>query len=442
MNDLKEYLDSNDISEIHPSEIAELLKQLSYEEFTEALKIVPKDLLGDVTLALPERYFDDVIETLSVDELSHAVTELESDDQLEFMQVIEDIDKEKASEVFEALDDEYKEEIVQLQKYDDDQAGAYMQLEIFTAQKHEIVNDVVKRFARLKKANEIENVQNLFIVGSDKKLRYTVGLADLLIFDFSKSLEENIELSEEKFDSKVAKDKENINEVVRYFEQYDLSSIPVVNEYGVLLGRITSDDIYDVIQDNATEQMYKLAGLDDEAEDYDEVLLAGKKRATWLGINLATAIIASFVIGIFADTLQSLVALAILMPIVASMGGNAGTQSLTVVVRQLALGDISQGDAMRIIKKETLIAILNGIIFAVIMGVIAYVWFNIHLLGVVIAVSMIINLLMAGVFGAAVPLLLKKMAIDPAIGSTVILTTITDVVGFFTFLGLATWILL
>jgi magnesium transporter len=188
--------------------------------------------------------------------------------------------------------------------------------------------------------------------------------------------------------------------------------------------------------------MYNLAGLDDDAEEYDEIYKAGKKRASWLGINLFTAIFASLVIGLFADTMQSIIALAVLMPIVASMGGNAGTQSLTVVVRQLALGDISQGDAMRIIKKEVFISLMNGILFAVIMGIVAAIWFDMKMLGVVIALSMVINLFMAGLFGAAIPLFLKKMDVDPAIGSSVILTTVTDVVGFFSFLALAKYMLL
>jgi magnesium transporter len=442
MYKLQEYLDSHDISEIHPSEIAKILKQLDDSEFSDALKLVPKDLLGDVALALPDRYFDDVVENLSVDELSHAVTELESDDQADFMQELEEHDEDIASEVFDSLHEDDKQEITQLKKYEEDEAGSYMQLEIFTAYKDEVVQDVIKRFAHLRKENELENVQNLFITNKDNKLKYAVGLDDLLIFDFSKTIIENIQASEESFEPIKANDRDDIKEVVHIFEEYDLSVLAIVNEYGVLLGRITSDDIYDVIQDGATEQMYNLAGVDDDAEDDDEIINAGRKRATWLGLNLFTAIAASFVIALFSDTLESIVALAILMPIVASMGGNAGTQSLTVVVRQLALGDISQGDAMRIIKKEVLISLGNGILFAIIMGLIAYLWFDIKLLGVVIALSMVINLMMAGFFGAAVPLFLKKLDVDPAIGSTVILTTVTDVVGFFSFLGLGTWILL
>jgi magnesium transporter len=442
MNKLQEYLDSHELSEIHPSKIAKILKKLDDSEFSDALKLVPKDLLGDVALALPDRYFDDVVENLSVDELSHAVSELESDDQADFMQELEEHDEHIASEVFDSLHEDAQEEITQLKKYEDDEAGSYMQLEIFTAFKDEVVQDVIKRFAHLRKENELENVQNLFITNKENKLKYAVGLDDLLIFDFSKTILENIESSEDSFEPIKAGDREDIKEIIHIFEEYDLSVLAIVNDYGVLLGRITSDDIYDVIQDEATEQMYNLAGVDDEAEEDDEIINAGKKRATWLGLNLFTAISASFVIALFADTLESMVALAILMPIVASMGGNAGTQSLTVVVRQLALGDISQGDAMRIIKKEVLISLGNGIVFAIITGFIAYIWFDTKLLGLVIALSMVINLLMAGFFGAAIPLFLKKLDIDPAIGSTVILTTVTDVVGFFSFLGLATFILL
>ena len=442
MNQLQEYINSHLQSEIHPSDIAKILKNISDEEFSNAVKLIPKHLLGDVALALPDRLFDDVVENLSVNELSHAVSELESDDQLEFMQELEDVDEDIASEVFESLHENDKEEITKLQKYNEDQAGSYMQFELFTANEDEIVQDVIKRFAHLRKENEVENVQNLFIIDKSNKLQYAVGLDDLLIFDFTKSVIDNIDATDDSFEPISATDVQSIKEVVHIFEEYDLSVLAITNPYGILLGRITSDDIYDIINEHATEQMYNLAGVDDDAEDDDEILKAGKKRASWLGINLFTAIAASLVIGLFQDTLQSMVALAVLMPIVASMGGNAGTQTLTVVVRQLALGDISTGDAVRIIKKEVLISLGNGLVFALIIGIIASLWFHTDLLGVVIALSMIINLLMAGFFGAIIPLFLKKMDIDPAIGSTVILTTVTDVVGFFSFLGLASYILI
>ncbi len=442
MEEINNYIASHDVSEMHPSEIANILRGLNDAKFSEAIKLVPKELVGDVALALPDRYFDDVVENLSVDELSQAVSELESDDQLEFMQELEDVDENVASQVFATLDEDDKKEITQLQKYDEDKAGAYMQLEVFTAGIDETVQDVIKRFARLRKANELENIQNLFIVGNHHKLLYTVGLDDLLVFDFSKTLKENIEESSDSFEPIKAHDRDDIKHVVELFKQYDLSVMPIISEKGVLLGRITSDDIYDIINEHATEQMYNLAGVDDEAEEDEDVLKAGRKRAYWLGINLLTAIAASLVIGLFASTINSMVALAVLMPIVASMGGNAGTQTLTVIVRQLALGEISKGDAFRSIKKEVLISLMNGFLFAIVAGFIAWIWFSIPLLGLVIGLSMIINLFMAGFFGAMIPLVLKRLKIDPAIGSTVILTTITDVVGFFSFLGLAKIILL
>ncbi len=443
MNRLKLYLEENKESELHPSEIANILRELDEEEFSKAITLIPKEIIGDVALALPDRYFGEIVESLDVQELKEAISELESDDQADFMQELQEHNEEIASEVFDSLDKEDQQDIIRLQNYDDDQAGAYMQTEVFTANKDEVVQNVVNNFAKLKKENELENVHTLFITTNEKILRYSIDLEDLLIFDFSKTLHENIKESDDNFEPISVRDTDDISDVVQTFEKYDLSAVPVVNNKNMLLGRITSDDIYDIISEQATEQMYHLAGVDDEAEEDEDILKAGKKRASWLGINLITAILASLVIGLFSDTIESVVALAILMPIVASMGGNAGTQTLTVVVRQLALGDISHTDATRIIKKEVSISLLNGLIFAIIMGIIASIWFdNGILLGVVIALSMLINLLMAGLFGATIPLLLKKMDVDPAIGSTVILTTVTDIVGFFSFLGLATLILL
>jgi len=443
MNRLKLYIEENQESELHPSEIANILRELDEDEFSDAVKLIPKDIIGDIALILPDRYFGEIVESLEVHELSEAISELESDDQTDFMQQLQEHDEEVASEVFKSLDKDDQIDIIRLQNYDDNQAGSYMQTEVFTAIKDETVQEIVDNFAKLKKANELENVHTLFIITKEGILRYSVDLEDLLIFDFSKTIHENINESEDSFEPITARDTDDISDVVQTFEEYDLSVVPIVNNRNILIGRITSDDIYDIISEKATEQMYNLAGLNDEAEEDEEILKAGKKRASWLGINLLTAILASIVIGFFQNTLQEIVALAILMPIVASMGGNAGTQTLTVVVRQLALGDISHTDATRIIKKEVSISLLNGLLFAVVMGIITSFWFdNAILLGVVIALSMLTNLLMAGFFGATIPLLLKKMDVDPAIGSTVILTTVTDIVGFFSFLGLATIILL
>lgn len=442
MDKLTQYLNAQPHDELHPSEIANLLKDLNEKSFNEAVQAIPKELIADVALELPDRYFEDVIESFTVKELAESVTELESDDQTDFMQELEEVDSQMAQEVFDELHKDDQADILQLKKYEEDEAGAYMQVEVYTAYLGHTVHDIIKEFARLRRNDELENVNFLFVTDKDKKLRYVIGLDQLLVFDFDKTLDENIQENPEKYKSVSATDHEDIDDVVQKFQEYDLSSMAIVNDRGILLGRITSDDIYDIISEQATDQMYNLAGVNDDAEEDEDLLKAGKSRAVWLGVNLITAILASLVISLFSDTLQTFVALAILMPIVASMGGNAGTQSLTIVVRQLALGDIAKHDAFRTIKKEVILSLANGLIFAIIMGIIASIWFDKGMLGVVIALSMIINLLSAGLFGSMVPLLLNRMGVDPAIGSTVILTTVTDVVGFFSFLGLATIILL
>ncbi|RLA68254.1 MAG: magnesium transporter [Epsilonproteobacteria bacterium] len=442
MDKLKQYLNVNPHDELHPSEIANLLKDLNDKSFSEAVQSIPKELIADVALELPDRYFEDVLESFTPREIAESVSELESDDQTDFIQELEELDVEMAQDVFDELDSEDQADILQLKKYEDNTAGAYMQIEVYTANLEKNVHSVIKDFANLRRRDELENIHYLFVTDADHKLRYGIGLDNLLVFNFDKTLRENIEESTENFNPIVAKDNDNITEVVQKFQEYDLNSMPIVATSGELLGRITSDDIYDIISEQATDQMYHLAGVNDDAEDDESILGAGKSRAIWLGINLLTAIMASVVIGFFEDTLQSIVALAILMPIVASMGGNAGTQSLTVVVRQLALGDIAKHDAFRTIKKEVILSLVNGLFFAIIMGTIASIWFDKGMLGVVIGLSMVINLLSAGFFGSMIPLLLKRMHIDPAIGSTVILTTITDILGFLSFLGLATIILL
>jgi len=442
MDKLTQYLNAHPHDELHPSEIAKLLKDMDEKSFDEAVQFIPKELIADVALELPDRYFEDVVESFTPKELADSVAELESDDQTDFMQELEEVDDSIAKEVFEQLHEDDQADILHLKQYDEDEAGAYMQTEVYAANLQDTVHDVITEFARLRKEDELENVTYLFVTDEKNILRYGIGLDNLLVFDFDKTLEENIEENPEKYKPVRGNNHDDIQDIVQKFQEYDLSSMPIVDYNGTLLGRITSDDIYDVMNEQATDQMYHLAGVNDDAEDDEDIFNAGKTRAIWLSINLITAIAASLVIGLFEETLQSIVALAILMPIVASMGGNAGTQSLTVVVRQLALGDIAKHDAYRTIKKEVILSLANGLVFAIIMGIIASLWFDKGLLGIVIGLSMILNLFMAGFIGSMVPLLLKRMDIDPAIGSTVILTTVTDMVGFFSFLGLATVILL
>jgi len=363
MDKLTQYLNAHPNDELHPSEIANLLKDLSEKSFDEAVQSIPKELIADVALELPDRYFEDVVESFTPKELADSLAELESDDQTDFIRELEEVDDSIAKEVFNQLDKDDQADILHLKQYDEDEAGAYMQTEVYAANLHQTVHDVIREFAELRRQDELENVTYLFVTDEKNILRYRIGLDNLLVFDFDKTLQENIEENPEKYKPIVGYNHDSIHDIVQKFQEYDLSSMPIVDYNGALLGRITSDDIYDIINEHATDQMYNLAGVNDDAEEDEDIFNAGKARAVWLGVNLMTAIAASL-------------------------------------------------------------------------------WFDKGMLGVVIALSMVINLLSAGFFGSMVPLFLKKMEVDPAIGSTVILTTVTDVVGFFSFLGLATIILL
>jgi len=426
-------------------EIAKTLKNIHKNDeslFNEYLQKIPNEFLGDIALELPEKYLKDVIEELPDRDIVEIIEELDSDDATDLIQDIEEFDQEKADSLLSSLGEEDQEEIKMLKRYDENQAGAHMQTELFSANYDEAIHETVERLKAYKKEDKLIDAHNVFIVGTFGKLLFTIPFRDLITFDFSKSYKEMVVDDEDNYKPQYVKDDDNIDDVAQFFKEHDLSVAPVVNYHGELVGRITSDDIFDVLQESATEQIYNLAGVDDEAEEEENFFQAGRKRGSWLFLNLITAILASFVIQYFDETIQAFVALAILMPIVASMGGNAGTQTLTVTVRRLALGDIALEDAKETIKKEVMLGLANGIVFAVILGLIAYVWFQIPMLGVVIALSMVINLFASGFFGAVVPLLLKRANIDPAVGSTVILTTVTDVVGFFSFLGLAKWLLI
>ena len=441
---LEDYISKKFEGELSPSEIAKKLKYIKHqdeEKFLELLEKLPKDIFGDVVLELPEYYIKDIVEGVSSQKLKEAIEELESDDATDLLQDIEEVDEAKAEEILSNLDEEDQEEIKRLKRYDENQAGAYMQTEVFTALYDEKIQDALNRLKEKKASGELENIHQLFIVDSLGRLMFSIGLEDLILFDFSKTFKSEIEGREDEFRPIYVRDDDEIDKVVHIFEDYDLATLPVVDYNNTLLGRITADDIHDIIQESATEQIYGLAGVDEEAEHEESIKEAGKSRASWLFINLATAILASIVIGFFDKTLQSYVALAILMPIVASMGGNAGTQTLTIMVRQLALGEVDFKNAKRAIFKEIILSTANGLLFGVVIGLIAFVWFKDYKIGVVIASSMLINLFCAGLAGAIIPLGLKKIGVDPAIGSTVLLTTVTDVVGFLSFLGLATLVL-
>jgi len=438
---IRHYLEGNEAN-VHPYDVAELLLQLREHDeahYLDILSQLPEELRAQVLVELPKHCHEEVIEHFTPEEIADLTNTLDTDDAAELIRSIEEVDETVADEVLQNLPAPDRENLEALISYDWDEAGAYMQTELFVAYIDEQIGDSVRRLKQLKKAKEVDNVYQVYVIGRDRTFLGSIPLEDLILLGPQVHYET---LAAEGINSVSVVATENIRNVVDVAANYDMSVVPVVDARGRLLGRITSDDIYDIIEERATGQLYNLAGVNDEAEQEESLLRIGKTRAFWLGINLVTAVAASVVIGFFDATIQSLVALAVLMPIVASMGGNAGTQTLTVTVRQLALGDISRGDAKETVLKEVYLALMNGFFFAAVIGVVAWLWFAMPLLGVVIAASMVINLFSAGFFGAVIPLLLQKLNIDPAVGSSVLLTTVTDIVGFFSFLGLASVILL
>lgn len=427
---------------LHYSDIAEVLEVLKKEnekKYHKYIEHLPKDLVAEAILELPEAYQEELAHKISLEELTSIVNELDTDDATDFIQLIEEQDEEKAYNVLQNVDEEHKEDIEVLKRFEEDTAGSIMQVELFSAHINEKIIDAIARLRTLKADDEVENIHYVFITGEKEKLEAVLSLEDLILLDFEKTFADVREYFE---DPIAVYSNEATEEVAQIVEKYDLSVLPVINEKKQLLGRITSDDIYDLIEETATEQIYSLANVDGEEELEDSVVETGKKRVQWLSINLITAIIASVVIGLFSNTIDNIVALAVLMPIVASMGGIAGTQTLTVVVRQMALGEIDKENAKQIISKELKIGIINGLFFSLVATILAWVWFDKAELGLIMAVAMFINLFFASISGATIPMALKKFGIDPAVASGVLLTTITDVVGFFTFLGLATLVLL
>ncbi|MDY2999059.1 magnesium transporter [Campylobacter hyointestinalis] len=442
----KHFEEGTGLNDLSPADLAEHLKVLKRhdeDEYANYLEKLDSQSLGEVAIEMPDHMLKDLIQNVPNDKIAKAIEELESDDATDLLQYIEDIDEGKAKELFCSLELDSQKEISKLINYAENEAGAYMQTELFSAKLDEKLSSVISRFRVMKKLGEIENIFQLFVVDKNGILCYAIPLEDLIVYDFDLNLENIVkDGGVEKYKPHAATDTDDISEVATMVKDFDLSAIAVVNKAGVLLGRITTDDIHDFLEESATEQIYNLAGVDDEAEEEDTLFKAGRARAVWLFINLITALISASIIGLFDKTIEAYVALAILMPIVASMGGNTGTQALAVTVRKLATHEIDFSDVKRVIFKEVSIAFINGLIFATLMGIIAYIWFGVSLLGVVIAISMVINLFCAGFFGTLIPLVLKKFSIDPAVGSSVLLTTVTDTVGFFSFLGLAKWILL
>jgi magnesium transporter len=434
--DFELFLKNPNDNPMHPSDVGRYLRILNSENrslFKSTIERIPSDYLGPILLELPEKLKKLAINLLSHETLAEATSELESDDATDLVQEVEDMDASKAEEVVSELEKEDRDEINTLRKYSDVQAGSIMQMEVFKASINDSIRDAITRLALDREEQKLKNIFQVFIVDETDILIASAALSELITMEFDVKFKELIK-GREYPEQRTVLDTEKISEAVKRFQDYDLTYAPVVNSRGQLVGRITSDDIYDEIEDIATEQMFNLAGVDDEVEQENILGEVFQKRAFWLIINLITAILASLVIAQFDDTLRAYIPLAILMPIVASMGGNATNQTLAVTVRQMTLGEVDWEAAIR---KEIVLSLLNGFLFALIIGTTSFLWFRNFKIGLAIGLATIINLLVAGTFGALVPLTLKKFKSDPAVGSTVILTTLTDVIGFLSFLGIA-----
>ena len=423
------------IADLHSAEIAELL--LACRSDQERLQLIPfisETVLGETLLELPEGMQEDLLSEFNALEIEEFVEHLETDDAADILQAV---DKEVADEVMDRLEPDERREIEPLMAHDEESAGGLMQVELFKVRGDWTVEKVLNVLRRW--GEEIENLNYVYVVDSEDLLLGVVPLHALLFCETETPITDMI-----KKDFPKAHAGQDQEEVARLFERYDVMALPVVDENDVLVGRITADDILDVVQDEATEDMYRLAGLSDQDDLSEPVGITAWRRGVWLTVNLGTAILASVVIAQFEATIAQIVALAILMPIVASMGGIAGTQTLTVIVRGIALGRITFENAKRTLIKEVSVSVLTGLSFALLMGVVASFWFPAFgaKLGLVIAAAMMINLFAAGLAGAMIPLTLQRIKIDPALASGTILTTVTDVVGFMTFLGLATLFLL
>ncbi|EAJ6191500.1 magnesium transporter [Campylobacter lari] len=432
---------SKDQSTYETNEALKTIKRYNEELYLQTLKSFDTYTLANVATITPEHILEDILEHLSITKIAKAVEELESDDATDLIKRFEELNPQKTLAILNRLSSEDKEEILRLKNYDENTAGAYMQTEIFTASIDESIEKAIKRYRILKHSGQVDQIFQVYIINNQGKLCNAINLSDLLLWDFKLSFADIIKNNNEKYKSYSIKDHEDIQKAIDIVEDYDLSVLAVVNDDGVLLGRITYDDIHDLIQENATEQIYNLAGVDADVEE-ESAFKAAKARAFWLMINLTTSLISANIISLFSGEIEQLVALAVLMPIVASMGGNTGSQALAVTVRKLSLNEVEFKDAKKVILRESGISLLNGFIFASIMSIIAFIWFKTALLGLVIALSMLINLALAGFVGSFVPLTLKKFKIDPAVGSSVVITAITDGLGFFSFLLLAKMILL
>ncbi|MGZ2258720.1 magnesium transporter [Roseobacter sp. A03A-229] len=418
---------------LHPADIADLLEQINAFDRSRLVRLYGREFDGEILSELDESIREEVIAVLTPQVLSQAVRDMDSDDVVD---LVEDLEDHQQEAILEALPDADRMAVQQALGYPEYSAGRLMQREVVMAPEHWTVGEAIDH---LRSTPEQElPAQFYHIVLVDPRL-HPIGNVTLGKLMRSKREVRLMDIKEETFQTiPVLQDE---SDVAYAFNQYHLISAPVVDDEERLIGVITIDDAMAVLDEEHEEDILRLAGVG-EGSLSDRVVETTKQRLPWLAVNLVTAIAASLVIAQFEAAIAQIVALAVLMPIVASMGGNAGTQSLTVAVRAIATKDLTGANVWRVIRREVLVGLINGVIFAVVMGVVGVLWFGSPALGYVIAAAMVINLVVAGLAGTVIPVILERVGVDPALASGAFVTTVTDVVGFFAFLGLAVVVLL
>ncbi len=420
------------LKDFHNADIAEILQNLDPVLRLSLLNIMDKNFDPEILTYLNDSLREEIIETLDIKQLANNAKSLDIDDAVD---LAEDLEEKNQNIFLENLDKEERTLVKEGLNYPEDSAGRLMQRKFVAIDQSWNVGQAID-YLRNNKGNLPEDFYDIYLINQNKEAKGIVPLGRLM--GSKREIELNSIINKELRLIDVNTDQED---VAFLFNKYGLVSAPVINNQKKIIGSITVDDVVEVIEEEREEDILKLGGVD-HTDLYESVISTTKSRISWLIVNLMTAVVASIVIGLFEAAIEKVVALAILMPIVASMGANAGTQTLTVAVRAIAVKELTTSNAIKIITKETLIGGINGIIFAIIISLISIYWFESLMLGFIIGLAMILNLLIAGFSGIAIPLVLDKLKIDPALASAVILTTITDVFGFLSFLGLATLFLI
>lgn len=420
------------INTLAPAEIGNLLESLPPGKRVVVWGLVDAEDDGEVLVHVGDEVRESLLADMDADEIIAAVEDLDIDDLAD---LVEDLPDTVIDEVLKSMDRENRERLEQVLSYPEDTAGRLMNPDVVTV-RADVNVDVVLRYLRLR--GELpDHTDHLFVVSRRHQYLGRLSLASLVTHEDGTPINRLID-----GEQPAIAVEETAEEVARQFSDHDWVSAPVVDENNILLGRITIDDVVDIIREQAEHQALGAAGLDEDEDLFSPIRRAVRGRVVWLGINLCTAFLAAAVIGQFEATLQQVVALAVLMPIVAGIGGNAAVQVLTLMVRGLALGQVGASNARILLWKELRVALINGVLIGGTVGIVAFFWFHDWLLSLVIASALVINFCAAATAGVLLPLLLRRMRIDPAVAGTVVVTAVTDVMGFFCFLGLATLILL